>query len=259
MLINAAKQTIPPKQFIPHRKPGWDKHLKAAHTKSKRAHKQWIKAGRPRQSDHPAQRQCKEAKSTFRACLRARQREENEEFLQALDLDSRDPSKLFRQLRRARGQKCDPTTILNVGGCTYQGEDILFTWASYFESLATPSNQDYDESFRQLINAEYESLLDLPMDDFTPFAEEEVDEAVQTLKLDKAAGPDSIKPEHLVFGGRLLVQHLTRLFNAIVLSGHIPPVFQQGHVIPIPKATPRTYPIPQTIEGSQPSPTLARS
>ena len=32
-----------------------------------------------------------------------------------------------------------------------------------------------------------------------------------------------------------MVQHLTRLFNAIVLSGHIPPVFRQGHVIPIPK------------------------
>ena len=79
-----------------------------------------------------------------------------------------------------------------AGGCTYQGEDIPTAWASYFESLATPSNQDYDESFRQLINAEYESLLDLPMDDFTPFTEEEVDEAIQTLKLGKAAGPDGI-------------------------------------------------------------------
>ena len=45
VLITATKQTIPPKRFIPHRKPGWDKHLKAAHTKSKLAHKQWIKAG----------------------------------------------------------------------------------------------------------------------------------------------------------------------------------------------------------------------
>ena len=157
VLITAAKQTIPPKRFIPHRKPGWDKPLKAAHTKSKLAHKKWIKAGWPHQSDHPARRQYKEAKSAFRACLRACQKEENEEFLQALDLDSRDPSKLFRQLRRARGQVCDPTTFLNIGGSTNQGEDIPFTWASYFESLATLSNQDYDESFRQLINAEYMS------------------------------------------------------------------------------------------------------
>ena len=69
----------------------------------------------------------------------------------------------------------------------------------------------------------------------TSLPSQEVDEAVQTLKLGKAAGPDGIEPEHLVFGGRLLVQHLACLFNAIVLSGHIPPVFQQGHVIPIPK------------------------
>ena len=32
-----------------------------------------------------------------------------------------------------------------------------------------------------------------------------------------------------------MVQHLTHLFNAIDLCGHFPPVFQQGHVIPIPK------------------------
>ena len=197
VLITAAKQAIPPKRFIPHQKPGWDKHLKAAHNKSKLAHKQWIKAGRPRQSDHPARRQYKEAKSAFRACLRTRQREENEEFLEALYLHSGDSGKLFRQLRRARGQACDPTTFLTMGGCTYQGEDIPSAWASYFESLATPSNQDYDESFRQLINAEYESLLDLSVDDFTPLTEEEVDEAVQSLKLGKAAGPDGIEPEHL--------------------------------------------------------------
>ena len=95
VLITASKQTIPPKCFVPHRKPGWDEHLKAVHTKSKLAYKQWIKAGRPHQSDHPVRRQYKEAKSTFRACLRACQREENEEFLQALDLDCRDSSKLF--------------------------------------------------------------------------------------------------------------------------------------------------------------------
>ena len=74
------------------------------------------------------------------------------------------------------------------------------------------------------------------MDDFTPFTEEEVNEAVQTLKLDKAAGPDGIEPEHLVFGGRLLVQHLTRLFNAIVLSGLIPPCYpnpKRSHQGPI--------------------------
>ena len=137
-----------------------------------------------------------------------------------------------------------------MGGCTYQGEDIPSAWASYFESLATPSNQDYDESFRQLINAKYESLLELSVDDFTPLTEEEVDEAVQPLKLGKAAGPDGIEPEHLVFGGRSLAQHLTRLFNAILLSGHIPPVYQQGqYIIPIPKSHTKDLSNPSNYRG----------
>ena len=87
------------------------------------------------------------------------------------------------------------------------------------------------------------------MDDFTPFTKEEVDEAVQTLKLGKGAGPDGIGPEHLVFGGRLLVQHIMHLFNAIVLSGQNPPVFQQGHIIPIPKSHTKDLSNPSNYRG----------
>ena len=87
------------------------------------------------------------------------------------------------------------------------------------------------------------------MDDFTPFAEEEVNEVVQTLKLDKATGPDGIEPEHLVFGGQLLVQHLAHLFNAIVPSGHILPVFQQRHIFPNIKGYNKDLSIPSNYRG----------
>ena len=53
----------------------------------------------------------------------------------------------------------------------------------------------------------------------------------------------------LVFGGRSLIQHLTRLFNAILLSGHIPPLFQQGHVIPIPKSHTKDLSNPSNYRG----------
>lgn len=64
-------------------------------------------------------------------------------------------------------------------------------------------------------------------------------EALQSLKPNKAAGPDEIDPEHLLCGGEALISHLTSLFNAIVSSGHIPAVFQSG-LLPIPKSNKRS-------------------
>ena len=60
-------------------------------------------------------------------------------------------------------------------------------------------------------------------------------EVIESLPTHKAPEPDGIDPEHLLYGGKQLVKHLTLLFNAIVASGHIPPFFTHGLVIPIPK------------------------
>ena len=66
-------------------------------------------------------------------------------------------------------------------------------WANYFADLASPPNLDYDPE--------------------------------NSLKRNKAAGPDELDPEHLRFGGEQLMKVLTLLFNSMVLAGHIPPSF----------------------------------
>ena len=58
---------------------------------------------------------------------------------------------------------------------------------------------------------------------------------VESLPMHKAAGPDEIDPEHLIYGGKLLVKHLSIILNAIVATGHIPPSFTHCLVLPIPK------------------------
>ena len=74
-------------------------------------------------------------------------------------------------------------------------------------------------------------------------------EALQSLKPNKAAGPDEIDPEHLLYGGGALISHLTSLFNAIVSSGHIPAVFQSGLLLPIPKSNKRDLSNPSNYRG----------
>jgi len=65
ILINTAKASVPAKRFSPHLKPNWDHSLKEAHCKSKAAYKVWVRAGRPRNQDHPIRRRYKNSKATF--------------------------------------------------------------------------------------------------------------------------------------------------------------------------------------------------
>ena len=71
-----------------------------------------------------------------------------------------------------------------------------------------------------------------PLGEFPVFT---CDEVTHSLKLNRSAGPDYIDPEHLRYGGDALINLLTSIFNAIILSGHIPQSLCHGLVIPIPQ------------------------
>ena len=72
---------------------------------------------------------------------------------------------------------------------------------------------------------------------------------IKTLKLKKAAGPDDIDPEHMVYGGDYLTAHLTILFNAIVRSGHIPGALRSVLLMPIPKGVTKDLTDPSNYRG----------
>ena len=192
--------------------------------------------------------QYKAAKTAFRALLRKHQ-EQRDACYNELDLECGDPSKLFRLIRRANGIASEPTSVLNVGGITYKGEELPDAWASNFEDLASPSDHNFNDTFQLHICEQYTLINELPLDDFSLFTDEEVAEAISSLKLNKAAGLDGIDPEHLRYAGSLLPATLTLLFNAIVLSGHIPHVFRNGLVTPIPKGHTKDLTNPSNYRG----------
>ncbi len=84
--------------------------------------------------------------------LRKQQREHKEVFLREMDFDSNDSAKLFRHIRKAKGQSNEPTIILNHEGRSHKGDQIPSAWAAYFEALASPSNH---EAFQGLFTEQY--------------------------------------------------------------------------------------------------------
>ncbi len=56
--------------------------------------------------------------------------------------------------------------------------------------------------------------------DYVSFTPDEVADVIESLSFKKASGPDEIDPEHLIYDGHVLVQHLTTIFNAILETGY---------------------------------------
>lgn len=99
-LTATASEHVPLKHFRAHLKPRWNRELRCAHSRSKKAYKAWVAVGRPRYSSHPRRRCYKLAKAAFRALLRKHQKEQRDTFYRELDLDCVDSRKLFRHIRR---------------------------------------------------------------------------------------------------------------------------------------------------------------
>jgi len=89
------------------------------------------------------------------------------------------------------------------------------------------------------LKAHYEQLRanyhGLPLTDENMFDVELLDTVLSKLKRGRAAGLDSLTAEHLFHCHPLLLSFLSKLFNLMLCSGHVPPDFSYSYTIPIPK------------------------
>ena len=225
---------IPPRKFHPAKQPGWDSALKLASKTCKSYYRSWVRAGRPRNPDNPLRMAYKAAKKLFRSHLRLRNKRLDNIFFNSLDTNL-DPRKFFQAVRnRSTSHNPQPATgLITVSGTSYFNQEVTEGWATYFENLGTPSppSPDTCAPFPD-INRMISTIPNPEPDWITP---EEVSTVIQSLPYNKAAGPDHLSNEHLIFADETLSLVLTTIFNAILSTGHIPTIFQQGLIIPIPK------------------------
>lgn len=99
-------------------------------------------------------------------------------------------------------------------------------FGTYFENVFTPQNNSiYDKENFLRINKLYEDVKSYNECDKRlkyEVSESEVDQAVNSLKLRKAPGIDSIQAEHLKHGDNKVIFYLCKLFNGIIKCGAIP-------------------------------------
>ena len=98
-------------------------------------------------------------------------------------------------------------------------EQVSDRWREYFEKLL---NEENDE-----LPAEY---VEGPAD---MISKEEVRQAVQDLKVRKAAGPNGVTGEMIKAAGEQAVDWLTSICNSIVKEEAIPENWQMSELVPI--------------------------
>ena len=174
-------------------------------------------------------------KKHFRHCLRIHRRNINEKFFASLDTES-DPRRLFQTIQNHMSRKNQQplTNYIVYNGVEYRDSSIIDGWAQYFEDLSVPKATAFNIKHLHIIRA-CQTLSTTSTDEPDLTDAEEIKSIIQRLPVKKAAGPDKLTNEHLKFSGPLLLDILATLFNAILTSGHIPPIFKHGLIIPIPK------------------------
>lgn len=224
ILKNAALYCLP--QIIA------DSDLSAPCKRSKAAWKHWKNAGRPRSGDlWLAMKESKRAvKGKIPACRARKER---------ADIQKRD--QLFKNNSKHRFRVFKPNTSCSklLDENNHQSTDpsaTLEVFRSHFAKLASSVIDTSNESQPVDLNIQdLETKLLLNNDQFldTSITEEEVEAAVNTLKLGRSKGADGLNSEHLLHGGATLMLWLTKIFNAVISLEEVPTCFKEGVIIPV--------------------------
>ena len=146
---------------------------------------------------------------------------------QAETLDSKEGRQnIFRIAKQKKKERKDITGTNclkgDSGDLQVSEEQVSDRWREYFEKLLNEENEWNDE-----LSAEY---VEEPAD---MIIKEEVRQAIQDLKVRKAAGPSGVTAEIIKAAGEKAVDWLTSICNRIVKEEAIAESWQMSELVPI--------------------------
>ena len=146
-------------------------------------------------------------------------------------LDSKEGTQnIFRIAKQKKKERKDITDITGTNCLKGDNGELLVSeeqqvsdrWREYFEKLLNEENEWNDE-----LSAEY---VEGPAD---MISKEEIRQAIQDLKVRKAAGPSGVTAEMIKAAGEQAVDWLTSICNRIVKEESIPESWQMSKLVPV--------------------------
>ena len=238
----AAESTLPVGSYNKHSKPYWTAEVKAAHQNQRFKRIEWIKQGRPRNSEKIFYKSYKEAKGIFRKVQKEAINNFELKYYSDLNESAECDVRVFWQLvNKRRKVKSSMVNKLKIGQrVANDPEEISQTFADHFSCIYIPKDHaSYDNTFKSNIENKLKSIdnnaENNSSDLVCPVELCELLTCLKDLKKRKSPGADNITNEHIIHGGPPLLRCLRQLYSNMFEVGSIPDKCKVGIIIPIHK------------------------
>ena len=144
-----------------------------------------------------------------------------------------DDKTFYKLIREQRSNTNTTTEFLTIEGRTVDNEqEILNTWADYFEELAQPlKDNHFNEDYRKKVESELklmEDILKFRNQSPTPASMKELKDAISILNSNKAPDVYGLTAEHLKKGDIINTILKDRQIPSCLRFGILTPIFKKG-------------------------------
>jgi len=231
ILISCANSYVPQrrKNFY---KFWWDEELNLLKEQSIDSNRLWKVAGKPRRGALFDKRQA--CRLRYRKRIRENQRDSTVAYSNDLNdalmnKHGTDFWKCWNSKFESKLNNCN-----QVDGCV-DSDLIADKFAQHFATAYTSVNQNRADELKAEYMVMRSEYIGSPLADDNLFDVELVGKTISELKHGKAAGLDTLTADHLQLCHPILPLILAKLFNLMLLSGHVPDNFGRSFTIPLPK------------------------
>ena len=210
----------------------WFEELKKLKQQSVDVHNLWKMCGKPRMGTINDERL--RVKGLYKACINTHKRvlETRKREWLVYKLASGDGKGFWKGWRRIvnnnRNLKQD-----SISGIV-NNEEICTKFKHVVEASFSDS-WSAGWGYQKLNNTMSKLKEEFVNDECSEFTAQDIIEAIDELKIDKAAGFDNLKAESIKFAHPIIVNVLKELFNMCCKHGCVPLSFCVGRIVPVPK------------------------
>ena len=266
-LTSISESCLPKSKFKHHLKPYWNTELSCAHKSMTEYRTVWINDDRPRGNNYKSYKLYKIAKSKFRKLHRYHAQLYLNKLDEEIDRTAEiDQTQFWKLINKRRKSKSQTGAEIKFNGVVYRDQSCITNqWQKYFQNLYTPSNNcNYNHIWKSHVDDTVSKLLS----DLTDSTEqstvdcivtnEQVQTALNSCKRGKACGIDNVYYEHLIFGGDIIIDILSKLYSAMLKLSYTPPSMNKGIIVTIHKGGKKPKNDPNNYRAITLSPTILK-
>jgi len=211
----------------------WSEELSYLKDKAIESNKLWKNAGRPRSGPIADLRNAD--KRNYKKKLYSERQAETQTYTNDLhDALIAKSGDRFWKCWKSKFKKQNTSSKPMIDGLADEVK-IAEAFAEHFRETCTSFNDNSNLRLMSAYNIRREKYVGDPFVDMYKFDVQLVERVVFTMKRGKAAGLDELTGEHIVNSHPILISILTRLFNIIMSTAHVPYGFRLSYTVPLPK------------------------